>query len=96
MYTSKYTVNNKKLFSSEFSIEAMKHHDQKANWGGKFIWLIPPSLEEVRTRNPAGFLEAEADALRSAAYWAVVPHCLLILLSYRTQDYQPRDDTSPP
>ena len=30
---------------------------------------------------------------RSAAYW-LTPHGLLILRSYRTQDYQPRDGTT--
>jgi hypothetical protein len=71
-----------------------------------FIQLTLPhccsSPKEVRTGTHAGQgrnLEAGADAggiwrpWRNAAYWITSPG-LLSSLSYRTQDYQPRDDTT--
>jgi hypothetical protein len=51
--------------------------------------------KEVRTGTQAG-REAGADAepWRDVLYWLASPAPLLSLLSYRTQDYQPRDDTT--
>ena len=75
----------------------IKHHDQKASWGGKglFIWLTlhSPSLEEVRTGTQTGQepgAGADAEAMEGAAYW-LASRDLLSLLSYRTQDHQPTD-----
>ena len=36
---------------------------------------------------------ADAEAMEGAAYW-VASHCLLSLLSYRTQNHQPKDGTT--
>ena len=49
-----------------------------------------PSLREVGAGTLCRNLEAGADteAMEGAAYW-LVPHGLLSLLSYRTQDHSP-------
>jgi hypothetical protein len=72
-----------------------RHHDQK-QLGEKRIYLTLPyhssSLKEVRTRAQAGQgpgQELMQRPWRDAAYW-LAPHGLLSLLSYRTQDHQPR------
>jgi len=61
-----------------------------------FICLTLPhhclSLKEVRTGTEAG-QEPVTEAIEGAAY-CLAPHGLLILLSYRTQDHQPRGDTT--
>jgi hypothetical protein len=47
--------------------------------------------KEVRTGTQAGQeAGADAEAMRDLPYWLASPG-LLSLLSYRTQDYQPRD-----
>jgi hypothetical protein len=47
--------------------------------------------KEVRTGTQTGQeAGADAEAWRDALYW-LASHGLLSLLSYRTQDYQPRD-----
>ena len=50
---------------------------------------------EDRNLKKSRNLEAEADteAMEGAAYW-LTPHRLLSLLSYRTQDHQPRGGTT--
>ena len=66
-----------------------------------FMWIThpqSPSTEGSQGREglkPGGNLEAGADAeaMEDAAYW-LVPHGLLSLLSYRTQDHQLRDGTT--
>jgi hypothetical protein len=63
-----------------------------------FIWLTSPQHSPSLGKSEQGpkqegrILEAEADteAMEGAAYWPA-PHGLLSLLSYRTQDHQPRD-----
>jgi hypothetical protein len=63
-----------------------------------FIQLTLPhccsSIKEVRTGTQAGQeAGADAEAMEGAAYWLASPD-LLSLLSYRTQDYHPRDGTT--
>jgi hypothetical protein len=65
------------------------------------MWIThpqSPSTEGSQGREglkPGGNLEAGADAeaMEDAAYW-LVPHGLLSLLSYRTQDHQPKHGTT--
>jgi hypothetical protein len=74
-----------------------KHHDL-SNLGRKgFIWLMLQSLliikgSQNRNSGRAGSWRQELmqKPWRGAAYW-LPPHALLSLLSYRTQDHQPRD-----
>jgi hypothetical protein len=57
---------------------------------------LSPSLEEVRTELKQGWnldVGADAEAMEGTAYW-LAHHGLLNLLSYRTQDHQPRDGTT--
>ena len=51
--------------------------------------------EDITGTQTGKILEAGADAeaMEGAAYW-LIPRDLLILLSYRTQDHQPRDGTT--
>jgi hypothetical protein len=51
------------------------------------------SLKEVRTRTQAGKQELMQRPWRDVTYWLASPG-LLSLLSYRTQDFQPRDGTT--
>jgi hypothetical protein len=60
-----------------------------------FIQLAFPHccslLKEVRIGTQAGpKAGADAEAMKDVLYWLAFPG-LLILPSYRTQDYQPRD-----
>ena len=66
----------------------------------RFIWLTLPQhfiIEGTQDRNSnqGRSLEAGADAeaMEGAAY-CLASRGLLSLLSYRTQDYQPRDNTT--
>ena len=60
-------------------------HDYKSCPTGLFL------MELSQARNlEAG---ADAEAMEGAAYWLASP-ASLSLLSYRTQDYQPRDGTT--
>jgi hypothetical protein len=73
-----------------------KHHDQEASWGGKGLFGLhfhtacsSPrksglELKQVRKQDPM------QRPWRDVLYWLASPG-LLSLLSYRTQDYQPRD-----
>jgi hypothetical protein len=77
----------------------IKHHNER-NLGTKgFIRLTLPqhcsSLKEVKSKisNMAGTWRQEVMLWRDAAYW-LAPHGFLSLLSYRTQDHQPRDVTT--
>ena len=82
------------------SIVAMKYRDQKASWGEKGLFGLclhtdshgMKSGQELKQgRNlKAG---ADAEAMERAAYW-LASTGLLSLLSYRTQDHQPRDGTT--
>jgi len=63
-----------------------------------FIQLTLPhccsSPKEVRTGTQAGQeAGAVAEVMEDVSYWLASPG-LLSLLSYRTQDYQPRDGTT--
>ena len=77
-----------------------KHHCQKATRGGKglccfqfhsTVYYLEKSGQELR----AGTWKQELmqRPWRGAAYW-LVPHGMINLCSYRTQDHQPRDGPS--
>jgi hypothetical protein len=78
-----------------------KHHDKEASWAGTGLFSLhfyiavhhqkKSGQELTQGRNlKAG---ADAEAMEGAAYCLAFPD-LLSLLSYRTQDYQPRDGTT--
>ena len=78
-------------------IVVIRTPQSKATWGEDFfLWFMLPhhcwSLKEVRTGTPAGE-ELPQSSGRGAAYW-LAAHGLLSLISYRTQDHQPRDATN--
>ena len=76
-----------------------KHHDQEASWGGKDLFSLhfhiavhyqrKSGLELKQVRKQ----ELMQKPWRDVPYWLAFPG-LLSLLSYRTQDYQPRDGTT--
>jgi hypothetical protein len=78
-----------------------KHHDQEASWGGKGLFSLYFDTADVDTavhyqRKSALELkqvrkqELMQSPWRDIPCWLASPG-LLSLLSYRTQDYQPRD-----
>jgi hypothetical protein len=70
-----------------------KHYDQK-QLGEKMIYFVYNSMSYfVMEGRHARILEAEADASCCKGYGGVVSAGFLSLLSYRTQDYQPRNGT---
>jgi hypothetical protein len=87
----------KLLFYSGF-LFLYKHHDQKTSWRGQDFFQLTfenccSSSKEVRTGTQAG-QKARADAkVMEKCHWLASPS-LLNLLSYRTQDYQPRHSTT--
>jgi hypothetical protein len=76
-----------------------KHHDQEASWGGKGLFSLyfhiaihhqkKSGLELKQVRKQ----ELMQRPWRDVPYWLASPG-LLILLFYRTQDYQLRDATT--
>jgi hypothetical protein len=80
------------------SIAMMKHREPMANCRKRrFIWLTLLYCYHQRRKlgqelKQGRNLEAGADAesLEGAAYWLVL-YKLFSLLSYRTEDHQPRD-----
>jgi hypothetical protein len=76
-----------------------KHHDQEASWGGKGLFSLHfhtavhhqrrsgLELKQVRKQ------ELMQRPWRDVLYWPASPG-LLSLLSYRTQDSQPRDGST--
>jgi hypothetical protein len=76
-----------------------KHHDQAVTWGGKGLFSLhfhtavhhqrKSGLELKQVRKQ----ELMQRPWRDVTYWFASPG-LLSLLSYRTEDYQPRDGTS--
>jgi hypothetical protein len=76
-----------------------KHHDQEASWRGKGLFSLnfytvvhhqrKSGLELKQVRKQ----ELMQRLWRDVTYW-VVSLGLLSLLSYGTQDYQPRDGTA--
>jgi hypothetical protein len=81
------------------SISAQKHHDQEANWGGKGLFSLHFHIA-VHHQRKLGLEHKEVRKqelmqrpCRDVLYWIASPG-LLILLSYRTQDYYPRDGTN--
>ena len=79
-------------------IAALKHHEQKASWGERiYLTYILTSLfiiegSQDRNLNRAGTWGQELmQRPWTGAAYLLAPHGLLSLLSYRTQDHQPRD-----
>jgi hypothetical protein len=76
-----------------------RHHDQEASWGGKGLFSLhfhiafhhqrKSGLELKQVRKQ----ELIQRLWRDVTYWLASPG-FLSLLSYRTQDYQPRDGTT--
>jgi hypothetical protein len=72
-------VGEERVYSAYTYFHIAVHHQRKSG------------LELSQARNlEAG---ADAEAMEGAAYWLASP-ASLSLLSYRTQDYQPRDGTT--
>jgi hypothetical protein len=77
----------------------IKHHDQEASWGEKDLFSLhlqtavhnyrKSGLELKQVRKQELMQKPWRDVLN----WLASPG-LLSLLSYRTQDYQPRDGTT--
>ena len=78
-----------------------EHHDQEASWGGKSYSPYSSTLllitkgSQAWNSPRAGTWRQELiqTPWRGAAYW-IAPPGMFSLLSYRTQDYQPRDGTT--
>jgi hypothetical protein len=76
-----------------------KHHDQEASWGGKGLFSLHFHVSGHHQRKSGLELkQVRKQKLmqrpwRDVPYWLASPG-LLSLLSYRTQDYQPRDGTT--
>ena len=81
----------------------MQLHGHKASWEGKDLFDLDfqiivhhwrKSGQELKQgRNLEAGSNADPRSQKSAAYW-LAPSGLLSLLSYRTQDHQPRDGTT--
>jgi hypothetical protein len=79
------------------SVAVMRHHDGKSNSGRKgFIWLIllhhSSSSKEIRAGIHTGLEPGGRSCCRS--HGRVLLSGLLNLLSYRTQNYQPKNGTT--
>ena len=80
------------------SVAARKHHDQKQVGEGRVYSACTSTPQSIiggsqdRNSHRIGTWRQELiqKPWRGAAYW-LAPHGLLSLLSYRTQDHQPRD-----
>jgi hypothetical protein len=76
-----------------------KHHDQEASWGGKCLFSLHFHTAVHHQRKSGLELkqvkkqELMQRPWRDVTYWLPSPG-LLSLLSYRTQDYHPRDGTT--
>jgi hypothetical protein len=76
-----------------------KHHDQESSWGGKgllslhFHTAVHPQRKSGLELKQVRKQELIQRPWRDVSYWPASPG-LLSLLSYRTQDYQPRDGTT--
>jgi hypothetical protein len=82
------------------SIAAMKHHDQKASWGGKSLiglhfHIVPHHQRKSGQSSRVDTWKQELIQMpwRGAAYWLAF-HGLLSLLSCRTEDLESRDGTT--
>ena len=73
-----------------------KHHAQEASWGGKDLFsLYFQTAVHHQRKSGLELKQARKQELmqrpwRDVTYWFASPG-LLSLLSYNTQDYQPRD-----
>ena len=72
----------------------MKHHNQKANWGGKGLFILYFIVEESWDKNSKQGRNLEAAADAEAREGCSLTAWLLNLLSYRTQEYLPKDDST--
>jgi hypothetical protein len=80
----------------------MKHLDQKASWGGKGLFSLNFHIVVHHWRKSGQELKqdwnleagADAEPMEECCPW-LGPHGLLSLLSYKTQDHQPRGDSTP-
>jgi hypothetical protein len=76
-----------------------KHHDQEASWGGKGLFSLHFHIAiHYQRRSGLELKQVRKQELmqrpwRDVLYWLASPG-LLSLLSYRTQDHQPRDGTT--
>jgi len=86
---------------SRVFIAATKHHDQRTSWEERVCSAHTSTLlfitkgSQSRNSNRAGTWKQELmpRPWRGAAYW-VASYGSLSLLSYRSQDYQPRDSST--
>jgi hypothetical protein len=83
---------------SQVSIAVIKCCDQKQLGEGRVNFIKEFSLCHILSLKPrqelkAGTQELKLKSRRSATYW-LAPHGLLSLLSYASQDYQPRSGTT--
>jgi hypothetical protein len=76
-----------------------RHHDQEASWGGKGLFSLHfHTAVHHQRKSGLGLKQVRKQELmqrpwRDVPYW-LVSFGLLRLLSYRIQDYQPRDGTT--
>jgi hypothetical protein len=76
-----------------------KHHDQETSWGGKGLFSLHFHIAVHHQRKSGLELKQvrEQELMqrpwRDVTYW-LASSGLLSLLSYRTQDHQPRDGTT--
>jgi hypothetical protein len=76
-----------------------KHQDQETGWGGKgLLSLLFHTAVHHQRKSGLELKQIRKQELmqrpwRNVSYWLASPG-LLSLLSYRTQDHQPRDSTT--
>jgi hypothetical protein len=87
------------LLSINSCLIPAQNHDQEASWGGKGLFSLHFNTA-VHHQRMSGleFKQVRKQELmqrpwRDVTYWLASPG-LLSLLSYRTQDHQPRDGTT--
>lgn len=87
--------NSLQIHISQDYTAPVKHHDQN-NLGIKgLIWLKLPGKCVSRREVRAGIWRQELMQRREkTAFYGLAPRGLLSLLSYKTQNHQPRDDIS--
>jgi hypothetical protein len=101
MFTGNPTENTDNVLElirclSQSFYSCTKHHDQEASWGGKGLFSLHFHIAvHHQTKSGLEIKQVRKQELmqrpwRDVTYWLASPG-LLSLLSYRTQDYQPRD-----
>ena len=87
------------MYLSQSFYYCIKHHGQEASWGGKGLFSLHVHIVAYHQRKSGLELkqvrkqELMPRPRGDATYWLASPG-LLSLLSYRTQEYQPRDGTT--